>query len=1052
MIAALDGALSRPRTVLLMLALILVAGSVSYVSIPKESDPNISIPTLYVSLSHEGISPADAERLLIQPMEQHLRGVDGVREMRATAYEGGANVVLEFDAGFDPDTALRDVRNKVDLAKPDLPDETDDPRIHEVNLSLFPVLVVTLSGDVPERTLARLARDLRDEIEGVPEVLEATIRGEREELVEILIDPLMAESYGLDIVQMIAFTNRSNRLVAAGALESGAGRFGVKVPGLISDLEALLTLPVKVEGDRVAAIGDVAQVRRAFKDPTSFARVSGERALAIEVSKRTGENIIETVAKVRRTVAEAGAGWPDGVEVGFSQDQSDRIRIMLTDLQNNVLSAVLLVMIVIVWALGWRSAALVGVAIPGSFLTGILVLSAAGMTMNIVVLFSLILAVGMLVDGAIVVTEYADRKMAEGSHRRDAYMTAAKRMAWPIAVSTATTLVAFLPLMFWPGVVGEFMRFLPITLIATLSASLLMALVFVPTLGSLLGKTNAGDGARARALAGDRVESLDDVRGFTRLYLAALRVALRHPAKVLASALLLLVGVQAAYGAYGKGVEYFPDIEPDQAAFQVRARGNLSIHDADALVREVEARILGMDEFETVYAGVGEGRRQERTARDVIGSIDVELIDWDRRRPARDIFADVMARVSELAGIVVEPRADRRGPGQGKPIQIEISSRDPSAIGPAVALLRERMERAPGLRDIADSRPLPGIQWAFEVDRAQAAKFGADVSSIGGMINLVTNGRLLSTVRLDGSDDEIDVRARFPGDERTLDRFDRLRIQTAAGQVPLSNFVTRAAVPQTGSIDRVDGRRAMTLEADIEAGVLADDVVRELGAWLASAGLDPRVEVEFRGENEDQDAASRFLMQAFGVALFLMATILVTRFNSFYSAFLILSAVVMSTIGVMIGLLATDRPFGIVMSGIGVIALAGIVVNNNIVLIDTFDRLRNVVASPRDAILLTGVQRLRPVLLTTITTVLGLMPMVMQVNIDLFTREILVGAPATQWWVGLSRAIVFGLTFATVLTLIVTPAALMARENLRSWRQRRRARASAPAPLSAAGA
>jgi len=1053
-ISIIHGAFSRPRTVLLLLVLILIAGTFSYITIPKESDPDIDIPIIYVLMNHEGISPGDAERLLIRPMEQELRGIDGVKEVISTAFEGGANVTLEFDAGFDPDIAIDDVRAKVDLAKPELPDDTDEPSVHEVNLSLFPVLVVTLSGDVPERTMLRLARDLQDEIENISEVLEATIQGERDELVEIVIDPMLVESYALDAVALIDFVGRSNRLVAAGALDTGAGRFGVKVPGLLEGADELLALPVKVQDDAVTTVGDIAEVRRTFKDPETFARVHGDTALAIEVSKRTGENIIATIENVREVVALATIDWPAGVEVAFSQDQSGDIRNMLADLQNNVLSAILLVMIVIVWALGWRSAALVGVAIPGSFLAGILVLSSAGLTMNVVVLFSLILAVGMLVDGAIVVTEYADRKMAEGVHRREAYLGAATRMAWPITASTVTTLVAFLPLMFWPGIVGEFMKFLPITLIATLTASLAMALVFVPTLGSLFGKSGAADPKKARALAVYSEDGLDQVGGFTGFYLGVLRGALRHPAKILIGAVVVLIGVQFSYGVLGKGVEFFPDIEPEQAVFQVHARGNLSIWEKDALVREVEARILDMDEFDSIYAKVGGdgGGGPNSQAEDVIGSITVELVDWEFRRPAVDIFEEVRERTADLAGIIIEPRGQQDGPAEGKPIQIQVSAINPDLIEPAIVLIRDHVDQVDGLVDIEDSRPLPGIDWEIEVDRAQAAKFGTDIASIGGMVQLVTNGLLISTMRPDDSKEEIDVRARFPDAWRTLDQLDRLRIETEMGQVPLANFVTRSAAPSVGTIDRVDGRRVMTIQADIAEGVLADAMVQELAAWIEETEFDPGLKVEFRGENEDQEEAAQFLMKAFGIALFLMAIILVTQFNSFYSAFLILSAVIMSTIGVMIGLLVTGKPFGIVMSGIGVIALAGIVVNNNIVLIDTFDRLKKTVSDPMEAILRTGAQRLRPVMLTTITTILGLMPMVMQVNIDFFNRTVQVGAPSTQWWVQLSSAIVFGLAFATMLTLIVTPSALMLRENVGAWWRARGSKSPPPdAPLDDGG-
>ena len=1034
--ALINAALSRPRTILSLLVLILIAGTVSYINIPKESDPDIDIPIIYVSMSHEGISPDDAERLLIRPMEQELKSIEGVKEMTSTAYQGGANVLLEFDAGFNPDTAIDDVRTQVDLARPELPVETDEPNVNEVNLSLFPVIVVTLSGDVPERTLLRLAHDLQDRLEGIPSVLEANIGGEREELVEVVIDPMKVESYGLNLADVARIVGGSNLLVAAGSLDTGAGRFAIKVPGLLESLQDILDLPLKIEGDAVTRVRDVAEVRSTFKDPEGFARVGGEGALTLEISKRTGENIIDTIEQVRAVVAEQAADWPAGVEVAYSQDRSSDIRQMLGDLQNNVLSAVLLVMIVIVWALGWRSAVLVGVAIPGSFLTGILVLNVIGLTINVVVLFSLILAVGMLVDGAIVVTEYADRKMIEGVRRREAYGLAARRMAWPITASTMTTLAAFLPLMFWPDIVGEFMKFLPITLLATLTASLFMALLFVPTLGSLIGKASSSDSEKMHALAADS-SGVDGLKGGTGLYVAVLRRALKAPGLVLTMAVVCLVGAQLLYGAFGKGVEFFPNIEPEQAVVQIHTRGNLSVWEQDALVGEVERRILDMDELETVYARTGSGEGANDQAEDVIGTIQIEFVDWEQRRTADEIFDEIRERTADLAGIIVEPRKQDSGPPGGKAILIEIGSRYPELIEPVATQVRAHLETMAGLIDVEDSRPLPGIEWEIAIDRAQAAKFGADVQLLGSTIQLLTNGLLLSTYRPDGSRDEIDIRARFPVDWRTLDMLDRLRIQTEQGLIPIGNFVTRTAHPKVGTIERVDGRRVMTVLADVAPGVLADSKVREIRTWIDEQNFDQRLDIAFKGEDQDQKNAQAFLMKAFGVALFMMAIILVTQFNSFYSAFLILSAVIMSTIGVMIGLLVTGQPFGIVMSGIGVIALAGIVVNNNIVLIDTFDRLAATTSNTMDAILRTGAQRLRPVLLTTITTILGLMPMVLSTNIDFFTRHVSVGAPSTQWWTQLATAIVFGLAFATMLTLIVTPCALMARANVRAWRQRR---------------
>jgi multidrug efflux pump len=1051
--ALIDAALGHARTVLATLLLVLISGAYGYVTISKEAEPDINIPIIYVSMHHEGISPEDAERLLIRPMEQELRTIEGVKEMRASGYEGGANVTLEFEAGFDADKALNDVREKVDLAKPELPEETDEPEIHEVNFSLFPVVVVTLSGAVPERALLRLARDLKDRIEGISEILKVQIAGDREELLEILIDPVKVESYGLSVVDTVNVVKNSNLLVAAGAQDTGKGRFTLKVPGLFEKVADIITMPVKADGDAVVTLGDIGTVHRGFKDPTTFARVDGHGALALEVTKRTGENIIDTVAKVRALVEAERKEWPEtlreAVEVGFHNDRSGNIRQMLGDLQNNVIAAILLVMIVVVWALGLRSAALVGVAIPGSFLTGILVLGAAGLTINMVVLFALILAVGMLVDGAVVVTEYADRKMSEGESPSASYGLASKRMAWPIIASTATTLAAFLPLMFWPGVVGEFMKFLPVTLIATLSASLLMALIFVPTLGAAIASKRSGgsEGDIARRLAGGEGGSVEDIGGFTGFYVGVLSRAIRHPLKVLAASVALLVGVQVAYAHFGRGVEFFPDVESEQAKLEVKARGNLAVGEKDALMREVEEKVLAVSaargEFKAVYSRTSgdDSTQQEQQADDVIGTISLELEDWWKRRKADAILADILSRTKDITGIVVDTRKEEAGPPIGKPIQVQLATRYPELLGPAVAKVRASLANIGGLINIEDNRPLPGIDWELAVDRAQAAKFGANVDLIGRSVQMVTTGIKLGEYRPDDSDDEIDIRVRYPESYRTIDRLDEIRAETAAGAVPITNFVERRAKPRVGKINRADGRRVMTVKADVAPGLLADDKIREVQAWVRSAGLDHRIEVKYKGESEEQEKAEAFLGKAFAVALFIMAVILVTQFNSFYSAFLILTAVIMSTIGVFIGLMVTQQPFGIVMGGIGVIALAGIVVNNNIVLIDTFDRLKETEASVRDAILKTGAQRLRPVMLTTVTTMLGLLPMAMGANIDFVERSVSVGAPAMQWWRQLATAIVFGLGFATVLTLIVTPSALMLRANLRDWFDRRRAKA-----------
>ena len=1048
----IDAALSRSRTVIAVLALLLIAGMSTYIGIPKESRPDVNIPIIYVSLSLEGISPEDAERLLVRPMETELKGVEGIKEMRSTAFQGGASVLLEFDAGFDADKALIDVREKVDIAKVDLPEDAEEPSVNEVNFSEFPILVVTLGGEVPERALLRLARDLQEKLEGISSILEVTVGGDRDEQVELIIDPLLLDSYALDPRAILEAIDRSNRLIAAGSLKSERGSFAVKVPGLFESLDDILNMPLKVSGDSVVTVREVTSVRRTFKDRETYARLNGQPAISLEVKKRTGENIIEAVNAVKALVADERKSWPENISVTFSSDDSKNIRDMLRDLQNNVLSAILLVMIIIVAALGVRTGLLVGIAIPGSFLTGILVLATIGLTVNVVVLFALILSVGLLVDGAIVVTEYADRRMIEGADRRTAYTEAAKRMAWPIIASTATTLVAFLPLLFWPGTVGEFMKYLPITLIATLLASLAMALVFVPTLGAQFGRPGAIDRRAVERMAAMETGNIDAAGGFTGAYVRLLRLVLRHPAKVVFLAAFSLVSAWVLYANFGRGFEFFPKVEPDRAVMKVYARGNLSVDEKARLVGQVESRILDLQrergEFRSIYILTGTQQRRDETPADIIGTISLEFADWETRRSADAILADIVERSTELAGIHVETAKEEAGPPVGKPIHILVTSRAPETIAPTVARIREKLDSMRGLKDIEDGRPVPGIEWELAVDRAQAAKFDADITVVGNIIRLVTNGLKVSDYRPDDADDEIDIVVRYPSDARTLDQLDRIRVQTPKGLVPLSNFVTRVPKPQTGELHRSDGRASMTVKADVLPGVLADEKNREIRSWIETeANLDPRATVTYKGEDEEQKKASAFLARAFGIALFLMAIILVTQFNRFYSAFLILSAVIMSTVGVMLGLLIIEQPFGIVMSGIGVIALAGIVVNNNIVLIDTFDRISKIAGDPMEAILRTGAQRLRPVLLTTATTIFGLLPMVTRVNIDFVTREVSVGAPSTQWWQQLSTAIAFGLAFATLLTLLVTPALLMVRENVAAWRDRRRGRrTTAPSP------
>jgi multidrug efflux pump len=1031
-----ETAIANARLTISVLLFLMLAGAMAYVSIPKEAEPDIQIPILYVSMHYDGISPEDSERLLLRPMETALKSITGIKKMTATAYQGGGNVLIEFQAGADLKKALDDVKTKVDQARPDLPDGTDEPTVNEVNLSEFPILVITLSGNVPERVLAKSARDLRDRIEELPPVLNADLQGVRDDLVEVVIDPGKLATYGLRPDILIAGFAAGNQLVAAGALEGAMGRYAIKVPSLLETIEDVANLPVVSTGTATVRVRDIAGILPTLKEPDTVTRLNGAPAIAIEVSKRTGANLIETVDEVKVITEEFRKLLPEGTEVTFSQDKSKDIRQLLFDLQNSVLTAVILVFIVILYALSVRASLLIGLAIPASFLMGMLALSLWGYTVNIVVLFSLILAVGMLVDDAIIVTEFAERRMSEGMDKREAFSMASHKMAGPVIAATTTRVAAFSPLLFWPGIVGEFMKYMPITLIVTLSASLVYALIFVPTLGAIIAKPfkhapQHKDGA----------------------YMWVVGKAVRHPVIMLFLALGLLVSVPYAYTHYGKGTEFFPDVEPEFGLLYVKARGNLSIEEKDRLVAQAEARILGWPGIETVYtrSGAAGGDGQEVDA-DVIGTIQYEFIDWRERKPANEILADLRAAMVGIPGVDIQVSVPQAGPPTGKAIQIQLSAEDPAYLNEVAQQVAEKLAGVPDVIDISNGLPPPGVDWELVVDRAAAARYGIAPSTVGAMVQLVTSGLKLSDYRPAGSDDAVDIVLRLPADQRTISALDQLRIQTADGSIPISNFVTRKAAPTTGTLTRLDGARTVTVQAGIREGVQADQIYAKVTAALDAAKLDQfGIRWKLAGEDQEQAEAMAFLAQAFVAAIFLIFAVLLAQFNSFTSVGLVLSAVLMSTIGVFLGLMIMGQPFSVVMTGIGVIALAGVVVNNNIVLIDTYDSLRREGKPKIEAILQTCRERARPVVLTAMTAILGVLPIAFGLNVELLHQEVTIGAPSTQWWIALSSAIVYGLAFATVLTLVIIPSLLMLvtradhpkpwfwqREKRRAWKAEHR--------------
>lgn len=1091
MTGLVDWATGRARMIFAFVALSLAAGMGAYVGLPKEGEPDIDVPVLIVSAPLFGVSAEDSEKLLVRPLEQELRDLEGIKDITATAAEGVAIVVLEFEFGWDKNATIADARDKVDRAMADFPSGAETPTISEINFSEFPILVASLSGQVPERTLFRIAKDLQGELEAMPEVLEAGLAGYREEMLEVLIDPLRLEAYNVTAQELLAVVTNNNQLVAGGSVETGSGAFSLKVPGSFDDTSDVYALPIKVNGDSVITLGDLAEIRLTFQDPIGTARFNGETTVALQITKRKGVNLIDTVADVQALIEREMAAWPPelqaAVDVNFSMDMSKDVNDMVTQLEASVLTAVALVMIVVLAALGLRSALLVGFAIPTSFLLAFALFAVLDFTVSNIVMFGLILAVGILVDGAIVVVEYADKRIARGDGPMKAYGAAAKRMFWPIVSSTATTLCAFLPMLFWPGVAGEFMGMLPVTLIFVLAASLLVALIYLPVVGGVSGRLTRSieQGAaalRARyalqqryimaglaalltfgglmlggffgvlfaligvtalcltllSLKGAKRQSAPEKAGYERSGFGRfIHMIVGNPVMPFVT-IASVVGfsffiIMVAYPASNPRVEFFVETEPERAVAYVRARGNLSLDEKDRLLRQVEDQLIETPGVQSIFAFAGNGGLNQAgdagsVPNDTIGQIQLELEDWRVRgvNTGNAILADARERAAQVPGVYVELNEQAAGPGSGKPVFLRLSGGNWENLLAATAIARAKFDETPTLREVEDSRPLPGIDWRLDVDVEAAGRYGTDVATIGGMIQLVTQGILLDTMRTDTSDEEVEIRVRFPKEERLLSTLDSLRVRTPEGLVPLSNFVTRVPVPKVAQIERLNGQRYFDVLADVQPGENPTAEIAKLQEWLDSSPFPSGIKAEWTGDQEDQQESGAFLMQAMVGALGLMFVILLAQFNSFYNSVTVLLAVIFSVTGVLIGMMLLDQSFSIIMTGTGIVALAGVVVNNNIVLIDTYQEYRTYMPK-LEAIVRTVEARIRPVFLTTVTTIAGLTPMVLGVSIDFANGGYSVDAPTALWWKQLATAVVFGLATATVLTLVFTPAVLAVR-------------------------
>lgn len=1042
MTGIVDFAVRQWRMTMAFLIFAVVGGILSMFTIPLDAEPDVAVPFVTVQVVLPGVSPEDSERLIVKPLETELKSLDQLKQMDGTGYTSTGVIILEFDADFDQDTAVDDVLEAVNKARGELPEEAKEPLVEEINTSTLPVIVVNIFGSAPDRDLQRRAKDLRSALESNAKILEAVIQGERIDLLEAVINPGLMESYGLTFNELAAAISRNNSLITAGAMETESGKFSVKMPGLIEDAQDLADIVVRTSPDgSIVKMSDIAEVRRTYKDKTGYAHFQGRPSVSIEVSKRNGENIIEVIADIRQIVAEETKDWPSSVEVELSQDQTDFIVDMIKSLTSAIINAIVLVVIVCIAALGLRSALMVGFAIPASFLITIFMFNVFGATINMMVMFGMVLSVGILVDSAIVVIEYADRKLAEGLDRREAYLLAGKRMFWPIVTSTATTLAAFLPLLFWNTLTGQFMSYMPKTLIYVLTASMFMALIFLPTIGALFGPKKVNARASLKALSGAEGDPMS-IDGFTGSYARMIDRFARRPLIVLVVMLALVIAIFKWFGATEHKVEFFTAEGGDEIYVFTRGKGNGTVANQNEMAKFVESQLDGIDGVQSVFtiAGAGassggNGTRGVNAPVDTVGRTFLELKPFEDRPSSEAIEQEIHKRLENLPGVITETQVISMGPPIGKDITIEFTSDNLENLTKAAKQTTAFFNENPGLVGIENTLPLAGIEWQLDIDRAEVGRLGLDVDTIGAAVQFVTEGSLVGFYRPLDSDEEIDIRIRFPKEERDIAKLDNLRIQTREGALPLSAMVNRVAKPRLDSIARRNQQRVYEVRANTKKEInpetgedfATNQIVEMTKTWMdEEANLPPDVNFRFLGQDEENKEAGQFFVKAGISTLFMMAVILLWQFNSFWHVVLTLSAVVFSVAGVLLGLQFYSY-VSIILVGTGVLALAGIVVNNNIVLIDTYQRLLLEGYSSHDAAVRTAAQRMRPVFLTTITTIIGLMPMVLAVQADLFNGVFSSrGTSTSAIWAPISYVIVCGLGFSTLLTLILTPVLLAA--------------------------
>lgn len=1057
--------------VYLLVICVFIFGFGTYMLLPRESNPDVKVPVVMVSTPYIGVSPKDIETLVTNPLENELSGIKDLKKMSSTSAEGVSLITLEFVPEVVIEDVLQKVRDRVNRVKPDLPSDAEDPDVREISFSDVPILIISIGGPVDEERLKHLGEDLEDEVKQVSGVLDATLSGGRTRQIRVQVDPTRLEYYGLQFGDVLGAISAENVNIPGGNVTTGDSNYLLRVPGEFTDPQQIGGVAIKRVGDRPVFVSDVATVVDDYEDRGSYARMNGDSSVSLAVTKRSGANILDIAEEVKALATKHQEQWPEGVSFKVLGDQSKYVNDMVLDLENNIFSALILVVGVLVFFMGMRNSLFVAVAIPLSMLLGFIVIYMFGMTLNMVVLFSLILALGMLVDNAIVLVENIYRHHEEGASIQTAAVEATNEVAGAVIASTATTVAAFFPLVFWTGIMGQFMGYLPKTVIIVLVSSMVIALGVLPVMTSRLLKVKGrnADGSRKGATQADhedepyragappseRVPTDEELGPVLRAYKSFLGASISH--RYISAGLVVasLIGTFIAYGAMNHGTEFFPSVEPDQATVTVRAPDGTDLEATDRIMREVEAILAAeenVDTFvaETGVAGGGQDPMAGAQSATNAGRVTIDFLPHSTKakpgeKPRVESTTATIERLREKISTIVGAKITiakmEMGPPVGPKISVEVSGKDFHEVGKLAAQVRREIEEIDGTTDLEDNYRVGRPEMRLRIDRGAAKRVGASTQTVATTVRTAVAGTEASKLR-DGEDEYdilVEVAPRFKDDlQAVLGMRIPGRIDTSPDTfpVPLSAVASYELTGGSGSIRHIDQDLVVTISGDVEEGFNENEVRQRVQQYMEKREMPAGHLLRLGGANDEQQNAVDFLSKAFLVAIFLIALVLVTQFNSFATPTIILGSVVLSLVGVLWGLIITGTPFGVIMTGLGVISLAGVVVNNAIVLLEYVEQLREQGVTTRDALVRAGLVRFRPVMLTAATTILGLVPMAVGLSIDVRNMEVIVGSQNAAFWGPMAVAVIFGLLFATVLTLVMVPTFYSILEDMRRLFQR----------------